>query len=187
MIFYSNFRFFTDSSFSKFPKCLNWTFKFWHFPTIFVLSGNTAWPASFSFSKTCQIDHFWHFWWTFVHSKCKRSVARLARIVEWDFFGDFQTLWVITTEGTQWCNGKRSENSWISLDFLCANRFYWLLKNGIQNGNFARFFAPAFFNFQVCIQLLCKEFYFQFTTWKSQKKSHSTLRAKRATFWVAKS
>ena len=27
--------------------------------------------ASCRFSKTRQIDHFWHFQWTFVHSKCR--------------------------------------------------------------------------------------------------------------------
>ena len=37
------------------------------------LSGNTA---SFRFWKTRKIDHFWHFWWTFVHSKCKISSLR---------------------------------------------------------------------------------------------------------------
>ena len=56
---------------------------FWHFPPIFVLlnvaclpSGNTFWPQSSVFpvfQKTHQIDDFWHFWLTFVHSKCKRS------------------------------------------------------------------------------------------------------------------
>ena len=32
--------------------------------------------ASFRFTKVAKIDHFWHFWWTFVHSKCKRSSLR---------------------------------------------------------------------------------------------------------------
>ena len=32
--------------------------------------------ASFIFSKTRQMDHFWHFLFTFVHSKCKRSSLR---------------------------------------------------------------------------------------------------------------
>ena len=27
-------------------------------------------------SVLAKIDHFWHFWWTFVHSKCKRSSLR---------------------------------------------------------------------------------------------------------------
>ena len=36
------------------------------------------------------MDHFWHFWWTFVHSNV--NLARFARNVEWDFFCDFQTL-----------------------------------------------------------------------------------------------
>ena len=41
------------------------------------LSGNTVWPQSSGiFKKLAKIDHFWHFWLTFVHSKCKRSSLR---------------------------------------------------------------------------------------------------------------
>ena len=54
------------------------------------LSGNTVWPQTSGFQKIVKIEHFWHFVWTFGHSKCK--VSRLARNVEWDFFYDFQTL-----------------------------------------------------------------------------------------------
>ena len=32
------------------------------------LSGNTVWPQASGFQKLAKIDHFWHFWWTFVHS-----------------------------------------------------------------------------------------------------------------------
>ena len=52
------------------------------------LSGNTIWPQVSAFQKLA-LDHFWHFYLTFVHSKCKRS--SVARNVEWDFFCDFQT------------------------------------------------------------------------------------------------
>ena len=30
----------------------------------------------FKNSQKPKIDHFWHFWWTFVHSKCKLSSLR---------------------------------------------------------------------------------------------------------------
>ena len=40
------------------------------------LSGNTIWPQAPSFQKLAKIDHFGHFWLTFVHSKCKRSSFR---------------------------------------------------------------------------------------------------------------
>ena len=51
------------------------------FSTIFCpiksdLSSNTVWPQVSGFQKLAKIDHFWHFWWTFVHSKCKRSSLR---------------------------------------------------------------------------------------------------------------
>ena len=42
--------------------------------------------ASLKFSKTRQIDYFWHFYWNV-------NVARFARNIEWDFFCDFQTMW----------------------------------------------------------------------------------------------
>ena len=48
-----------------------------HFPPIFVLFCR----------KTCQIGHFWHFFYETV------NVARFARNVEWDFFYGFQTPW----------------------------------------------------------------------------------------------
>ena len=40
------------------------------------LSGNTVWPEASGFQKLTKMDHFWHFLWTFVHSKCKRSSLR---------------------------------------------------------------------------------------------------------------
>ena len=46
---------------------------------------------SFSFSKTRQIDNFWHFWLTL--ATLNVNVARFAHNVEWDFFCDFQTPW----------------------------------------------------------------------------------------------
>ena len=40
------------------------------------LSGNTVWPQASGFQKLAKMNHFWHFWWTFVHSKCKGSSLR---------------------------------------------------------------------------------------------------------------
>ena len=62
------------------------------FPTIFCpiktdLSGNTVWPQASGFQKLAKMDHFWAF-------IINVNVARFARNVEWDFFCDFQTLWV---------------------------------------------------------------------------------------------
>ena len=37
------------------------------------LSGNTVWPQASDFQKLVKMDQFWHFWLTFVHSKCKPS------------------------------------------------------------------------------------------------------------------
>ena len=39
-------------------------------------SGNTVWPQASGFQKLAKMDHLWHFWWSFVHSKCKRSSLR---------------------------------------------------------------------------------------------------------------
>ena len=37
------------------------------------LSGNTVWLQTSGFQKVAKMDHYWHFWWTFIHSKYKRS------------------------------------------------------------------------------------------------------------------
>ena len=39
-------------------------------------SSNIVWLQKSGFQKLVKIDHFWHFQWTFVHSKCKRSSLR---------------------------------------------------------------------------------------------------------------
>ena len=54
---------------------------FWHFPPIFVLLKLTCLVTLFDrklqvFKKLAKMDHFWHFFLTFVHSKCKRSSLR---------------------------------------------------------------------------------------------------------------
>ena len=40
------------------------------------LSGNTVWKVASVSQKLVKLDHFCHFWWIFVHSKCKRSSLR---------------------------------------------------------------------------------------------------------------
>ena len=35
------------------------------------LPGNAVWPLASGFQKFAKLDNFWHFQWTFVHSKCK--------------------------------------------------------------------------------------------------------------------
>ena len=64
--------------FENHPKCCIWIFEFWHFPPIFVLLKLTCLVTLFDsgFQKLAKMDHFWHFWLTFVHSKCKRSSLR---------------------------------------------------------------------------------------------------------------
>ena len=41
------------------------------------LSGNTVWPQASGFEKLAKMDNFWHFQFTFVHSKWKRNSLRL--------------------------------------------------------------------------------------------------------------
>ena len=47
--------------FENYSKCRIWSFQFWHFPPIFVLFKLTCLVASYMFSKTRQMDYFWHF------------------------------------------------------------------------------------------------------------------------------
>ena len=62
-------------------KCRSLTFRFWYFPSIFVLSKVTCLVTLFQ--KLAKIDHFWHFWWTFVHSKWKNCSQYWMRLFLW--------------------------------------------------------------------------------------------------------
>ena len=42
----------------------------------FTVVENHKKVAFWCFQKITKIDHFWQFWWTFLHSKCKRSSLR---------------------------------------------------------------------------------------------------------------
>ena len=52
-----------------------------------ILSGNTFRPLASGFQKLAKMDHFYRFLST-------QNVN--ARNVEWDFFCDFQTPWILT-------------------------------------------------------------------------------------------
>ena len=77
----------------KTSKCRIWIFQFWHFPPKFVLLKSTCLVTLFDrkfevFKKSPKRINFSFFYWTFVHSKCKRSPGN---VVKGDFFYDFQT------------------------------------------------------------------------------------------------
>ena len=72
---------FSTSIWTQRPKCRIWFFQFWHFLRIFCpikidMSGTTVWPQLSGFQKLAKMNYFWHFSWTFVHSKCIRSSLR---------------------------------------------------------------------------------------------------------------
>ena len=74
--------------FENYSKCRIWIFDILAFSTIFCpskvdLSGNTVWPQASGFEKLAKMDSFWHFWLTFVHSKCKRSSQCWMRLFLW--------------------------------------------------------------------------------------------------------
>ena len=71
--------------FENYSKCRIWIFWIMAFSINFCpiksdLSGNTVWPHASGFQKLAKMDHFWHFWWTFVHSKCKCSPQSWMRL-----------------------------------------------------------------------------------------------------------
>ncbi len=68
---------------------------FWPFKT--DLSGNSVWPQALGFQKLAKLEHFWHFFNELLSTQ-KVNVARFARNVEWDYFCDFQTLWLLSHE-----------------------------------------------------------------------------------------
>ena len=46
------------------------------------LSGNIVWPQASGFQKLAKMDIFWHFWLTYVHSKCwMRLFGRFSKTV----------------------------------------------------------------------------------------------------------
>ena len=47
------------------------------------LSGNTVWMVASVSQKLVKLDHFW---WIFVHSKCKRSSLRMLNATFWLIF-----------------------------------------------------------------------------------------------------
>ena len=63
-------------NYSKCRICLILAFSTNFCPNKTDMSGNTVWPQASGYQKLAKMDHFWHFWLTFVHSKCKRSSLR---------------------------------------------------------------------------------------------------------------
>ena len=81
--------------FENHPKCRIWIFQFWHFPPIFVLLKLTCLVTLFDrnhqvFKKSPKLTIFGIF--HELLSTQNVNVARFARNVEYDFWGDFQTL-----------------------------------------------------------------------------------------------
>ena len=78
----------------KSPKMLHLNIRFLKCTNFCLIkidqSDNTVWPQDFQ--KLAKMNHFWHFWLTFVHSNV--NVTRFACNVEWDLFRDFQTPWI---------------------------------------------------------------------------------------------
>ena len=93
-IFVPKFKYFTV--FENYSKYRIWTFKYWHFSSIFVLIKVTNLVTLFDrkiqvFKNSPKLTIFVIF--NELLSTQNVSVARFARNVEWDFFCDFQTLW----------------------------------------------------------------------------------------------
>ena len=61
--------------FENYSKCRIWilAFSINFCPIKTDLSGNTVWRQASGFQKLAKMDDFWHFQWTFVYAKCKRS------------------------------------------------------------------------------------------------------------------
>ena len=74
----------------NYPKCRKWILQFW--PIKSDLSGNTVWTQASGFQKLAKLTIFGiSNELLFAHNV---NVAHFARNLEWDFFCDFQTLWV---------------------------------------------------------------------------------------------
>ena len=84
--------------FENYSKCRIWIFQFWHFPPIFVLLNLTCLVTLFD--RKLQVFKNSPNWTIFgifnqLLSTQNVNVARFARNVEWDFFCDFQTPWIL--------------------------------------------------------------------------------------------
>ena len=83
------------------------------------LSGNTVWPQAPGFQKLAKMCHLWHFWLTFVHSKCKRSSLRSQcwmRLFLW-FSNTVRTYVACTTLSTQFLPHSASVQSEPTLNY----------------------------------------------------------------------
>ena len=86
---------FPSTLFENYLKCHIWIFDVLTFSTNFCplktdLTGNTVWPQASGFQKLAKWDHFGNF-----NELLSKQNVNVARNVEWDFFCDFQTPWVI--------------------------------------------------------------------------------------------
>ena len=85
-----------SSLFENCSICRIWIFEFWHFPPIFVLLKFTCLATLFD----CKLQVFknspkWTILGIFNQLLSTQNInVNVARNVEWDFFCDFQTLWI---------------------------------------------------------------------------------------------
>ena len=149
------------------------TFKGKFCPNKIDQSGNTIWPQTSGFQKLAKSDHFGIF--NQLLSTQNVNVSRFARNVEWDFFYDFQScfppvLFIFEDRMSTFRSPFRKNIKWSEVP-KCHT-----FSTVVSSTNIS---SVVFFPWELL----------EHSVWKSQKKSHSTLRAKRAmfTFWVDKS
>ena len=121
---------------------------FWPIKT--DLSGNSVWPQASNFQKLAKLDHFWHFLWTFVHSKSKRSSLRSQcwmRLFLW-----FQPLCVKFLE-------------WMTAFYLGASNFFSFSSCiGEKNGPLQIAWHGQFANMGPCPTVEVMAFHWSLTT-----------------------
>ena len=119
---------------------------------------------------------------------CRKSVSKIKMIGEFRYIYNFKKPFTMVENHSKSRIWKSSSISVLELYFVKIFEFsysnYVAQGNNIKSKNLNFRAKKSDWNIFVCFQILCKH-----GVWKSQKKYHSSLQAKRATFtfWVDKS
>ena len=147
------------------------------------LSGNTVRPQASGFQKLAKIDPFGIF--NELLSTQNVNVARFARNVDRDFFYDFLTLWSLCFKTI--CPSVHSTTNIFFPDpdlyfSACLDFTIFSMINSVWTLPFCNAYLSVAKKFLWRRWSSSCAAHAEHSVWKSQKKSHSTLRAKRAKF-----
>ena len=126
-------------------------FELWHFYqflSYYYLSGNIVSPQVLGFQKLAKMDHFWHFWLTFVHSNCPTKINLLITLFDRKLrFSKTRPNWLILAFSiniVHFCSlAMKNETFFCDFQTLYVH-IVWKspkMSHAMNNGNFHHFFV----------------------------------------------